>query len=358
MTNQRQPVKDYYEILGVARDASLKEIRAAYRRLSRKYHPDHNHEEGAEHRFMEIKDAYEVVGFKGEKDGKRFRYDQKLRQAEARRRQEAAGVYPWGEVDKTIATLDNFFEAAVEGMMRGDTGRTTAGARSTSRPRKAPEIKKVGKDELMMTETDLGLLQALVEAGRSETDGKWVVSRSEKDKRANLPEGVYAVTKQEGNVKISRTLVDWMRESQVGGGVRIMSRQSPLSVLRVDDETTFISEDSIRGKGPEMIDRGHQFLPVHFGPFLDGMKSLADLIASGGLTEDSNLRKAVRDINFYSEVRIKRRSVAGTPEPVITISFDEVGTRLKEAELRVRQVEGGVRAPEGQVAVKDSEFKA
>jgi molecular chaperone DnaJ len=52
---------DYYEILGVSRDASKEDIKRAYRRLARKYHPDVNKEAGAEDRFKEINRAYEVL---------------------------------------------------------------------------------------------------------------------------------------------------------------------------------------------------------------------------------------------------------------------------------------------------------
>ncbi|MBE9192955.1 molecular chaperone DnaJ [Gloeocapsopsis crepidinum LEGE 06123] len=53
--------RDYYEILGVSRDADKEEIKRAYRRLARKYHPDVNKESGAEERFKEINRAYEVL---------------------------------------------------------------------------------------------------------------------------------------------------------------------------------------------------------------------------------------------------------------------------------------------------------
>lgn len=52
---------DYYEILGVSRDASKEDLKRAYRRLARKYHPDVNKEPGAEERFKEINRAYEVL---------------------------------------------------------------------------------------------------------------------------------------------------------------------------------------------------------------------------------------------------------------------------------------------------------
>jgi curved DNA-binding protein len=53
--------KDYYEIMGVARDASADDIKRAYRKLARKYHPDVSKEKNAEDRFKEIGEAYEVL---------------------------------------------------------------------------------------------------------------------------------------------------------------------------------------------------------------------------------------------------------------------------------------------------------
>jgi curved DNA-binding protein len=64
--------KDYYQIMGVARDASQDDIKRAYRKLARKYHPDVSKEAGAEEKFKELQEANEVL-----KDPeKRAAYDQ------------------------------------------------------------------------------------------------------------------------------------------------------------------------------------------------------------------------------------------------------------------------------------------
>ena len=53
--------KDYYETMGVARDAGPDEIKRSYRRLARKFHPDVSEESDAEERFKEVQEAYEVL---------------------------------------------------------------------------------------------------------------------------------------------------------------------------------------------------------------------------------------------------------------------------------------------------------
>ena len=64
--------KDYYEILGVKKDATEASIKSAYRKLARKYHPDVNKSKDAVEKFKDINEAYEVLSDKN----KRARYDQ------------------------------------------------------------------------------------------------------------------------------------------------------------------------------------------------------------------------------------------------------------------------------------------
>jgi len=63
--------RDYYEVLELGRQASTDDLRRAYRRLAKQYHPDVNHGEGAEERFKEINEAYAVLS----DDERRAAYD-------------------------------------------------------------------------------------------------------------------------------------------------------------------------------------------------------------------------------------------------------------------------------------------
>lgn len=68
MANKR----DYYEVLGLSKGCSEDDIKSAYRKLAKKYHPDLNKEPGAEEKFKEVQEAYEVLS----DSSKRAKYDQ------------------------------------------------------------------------------------------------------------------------------------------------------------------------------------------------------------------------------------------------------------------------------------------
>jgi len=89
----RVEYKDYYKILGVAKGATEKEIKAAYRKLARKHHPDMNQgNPKAEARFKEIGEAYEVLS----DPEKRKRYDELGANWNSFRQAPGAGAWPGG----------------------------------------------------------------------------------------------------------------------------------------------------------------------------------------------------------------------------------------------------------------------
>ena len=53
--------RDYYEVLGISKNATDDEIKKAYRQLAKKYHPDTSTEENAQEKFKEVQEAYEVL---------------------------------------------------------------------------------------------------------------------------------------------------------------------------------------------------------------------------------------------------------------------------------------------------------
>lgn len=94
--------RDYYEILGVSRNSDQEELKRAYRRLARKYHPDVNKDPGAEDTFKEINRAYEVLS----EPETRARYD---RFGEAGVGGAAAGYSDFGDMGGFADIFESFF---------------------------------------------------------------------------------------------------------------------------------------------------------------------------------------------------------------------------------------------------------
>ncbi|HVF61954.1 MAG TPA: J domain-containing protein [Thermoanaerobaculia bacterium] len=124
--------KDYYASLGVSKDASQDDIQKAYRKLARKFHPDVNKDPGAENRFKEIGEAYEVL-----KDPeKRQKYDQ-FGSAWRVRQQTGAPPPGWenirwdfgegGDFDLGGSGFSSFFENLFGGAAAGPGGRGRPG---------------------------------------------------------------------------------------------------------------------------------------------------------------------------------------------------------------------------------------
>ncbi len=102
--------RDYYEVLGVSREASQDDVKRAYRRLAQQHHPDKNAgDESAEERFKEISEAYEILG----NADKREAYD---RYGVAGER----GMAGFGGFDPGFGTI---FDDLFEGFFGGRPGR-------------------------------------------------------------------------------------------------------------------------------------------------------------------------------------------------------------------------------------------
>lgn len=123
--------RDYYDVLGVSRSATADEIKRAYRKLAKKYHPDVNKEEGAEAKFKEVQEAYEVLS----DESKRANYDRFGHSAF----DQNGGFGGAGGFDGFAGGFDDIFES----FFGGFGGQTT----QSNRPRK-------GQDRFMSMNID------------------------------------------------------------------------------------------------------------------------------------------------------------------------------------------------------------
>ncbi|TMD88803.1 MAG: J domain-containing protein, partial [Chloroflexi bacterium] len=134
--------KDYYQTLGVSRTASEKEIKSAYRRLARQYHPDVNKDPKATDRFKLINEAYEVLS----DSKKRSKYDQmgadweriEREQEFARQYQTQAGGRPAGGA-AGFGDFSDFFNTYFAGEAGGFSGFGFEGARGRTATRERGE---------------------------------------------------------------------------------------------------------------------------------------------------------------------------------------------------------------------------
>ena len=116
--------KDYYQTLGVKKDASEKEIKSAYRKMAKKFHPDTNpNDPNAESRFKEINEAYEVLS----DDEKRQMYDRfgtVNPGAGFPGGGQPGGAQYYSNVDTGDGSFNDIFESIFSGFGRGSAGRT------------------------------------------------------------------------------------------------------------------------------------------------------------------------------------------------------------------------------------------
>lgn len=136
--------RNFYDVLGVEKTASADEIRKAYRKLARQYHPDVNKAKDATAKFNEVQEAYDVLS----DDQKRKAYDRMGdRYAEGGRAQPGGGPhYTWtnvggpggGEVDFDMEDLGSMFETLFGGQRSGGPFAGQSRPRGGARGRAAP----------------------------------------------------------------------------------------------------------------------------------------------------------------------------------------------------------------------------
>lgn len=129
-----QTKRDYYEVLGVSKTASDEEIKRAFRKLAKQYHPDVNKEAGADEKFKEIGEAYSVLS----DPQKRKQYDQFGHSAF-----DGAGGFSgdFGGFDFGDFDFGSIFEQVMGGAFGGSSSRGSRGPRKTKGSDKEVNIK-------------------------------------------------------------------------------------------------------------------------------------------------------------------------------------------------------------------------
>jgi DnaJ-class molecular chaperone len=166
--------KDYYKTLGIERNASEDEIKRAYRKLAKKYHPDTNPgDASAEARFKEINEANEVLS----DATKRAQYD--------RFGQTFSGGFPGAGGQTTYTNVDMGDFADLLGSMFGNVGRGATGGTPRGAGRRTT-FTDYGFDGIPAQESEQTLSITLEEAY---TGASRIVSRNGRDSRITIPAG-------------------------------------------------------------------------------------------------------------------------------------------------------------------------
>lgn len=320
------PKKDYYEVLGVPGDAKEVEIKRAYRKLARQYHPDV--EGGNRDKFDEVDAAYQTL----RDAGKRAVYDRFGSSPPP----EGNGLHPSGS--ETPSPWGDFgFNALFKNWPTSQSGFFGADF-GTPTPKKA-------EDHLDLRINDVGVLVALIEAYSSPTDGKWEVSRPKEDTR-NLPESMYRVSRVNGEVWVFRKINDWRITDRNGEVKYGYGFNDKVKTYRPD---TYFNEGLFHHHNARFQDA---HIPSSYYPYLQALKTIAKKMGQERNFEiDRETATLNQELRYQSgthkETGAQDQPKSSMSEMTTAIKFTDLGTRLKAAEELVRRIDGN-RTPEGQ----------
>ena len=330
-------MQDYYKVLGVKRDATDKEIRAAFKIKAREFHPDVNKDSSAEDNFKEVSVAFETL------TRNRTKYDldnpptpERTYSRPERQPSPTPPRQPTQEGD--FFKSDFFGEDFFAGTPFGRESHST----------------KI--DGISIPDTDWGLLAALKMAYQSKEDGIWNVKKSESDDREWMPEVVYSIRKISNETVLSRIVKDFRRNGERDRNI-FMRKEGPWSAkVTVIAPDAMFDEYYLAGYGLSKFDISPD-IPDHLDKYYANLKSLALKLVKNETDKDGNItidpermvlnkyaKHDARNVRYEGSLHAKDKD----REWVHDVSPKDFWKRMRQAEGRVVRVEGQQKPVEGQ----------
>jgi DnaJ-class molecular chaperone len=313
--------KDYYQTLGLAKTASAKEIKQAYRKLARKFHPDVNPgDKAAEGKFKEINEAYEVLG----DPEKRKKYDELGANWRQYEQAQQAGQSPFGDMRWTTGgSGPGGFRAVNEEELRSMFGDTNpfsdffqaffGGGPSTERRTRNTRGARAhaGRDiedeiELSLEDAMRGAMRrlAIKQEGHTRTVDVRIPAGVADGSRVRVPgEGEHgAAGGRAGDLYLRVRLTPHPRFERRGRDLHTqVSVQLTTAVLGGEAEVPTIGERPLRLKIPPTTQNGQVFrLKGHGMPALGKPNERGDLYAAVSVTLPRHLTEEQR--RHYEEL--------------------------------------------------------
>lgn len=305
-------MSDYYRVLGVKKGSSEKEVKAAFRRLARKHHPDLNpDDETAEREFKRINEAYEVLSnpdsrIKYDRHGDNWKHADRLDA-------ERGGGGPFGRSSRVT------YGDGSGGGFGGHDLFDLFGGGAHSRPRRAPATQRLETSvEVSLEEAFAGTTRQISLSGTAGTEGEGGPRRMEVSIPAGVKSGsTVSISPSKGLKVLIRVTVQRHRRFTRRGDDLQVDVEVPFEVAALGGDANLQTmTGTVALKIPEGSGNGRKIKLSGKGmPVLGNAERLGDLIATVRPTVPNDLTEDQRDLlKRYRESRPSGSTGPGGPE--------------------------------------------